>query len=106
MDQEACSPVSLPHAGLPKGQPYPCLWPTLSPSLRRRLGQEWDGEVLRNPRPITREEGVGTKHFKDFLLLCLGHPREVLTHPQPLVAPEPQSSRRDHGRTLQVAGVP
>lgn len=34
------------------------------------------------------------KHFKDFLPLCLGHPRGALTHPQLLVAPEPQSSRR------------
>ena len=34
------------------------------------------------------------KHFKDFLPLCLGHPRGALTHPQLLVASEPQSSRR------------
>lgn len=85
MDQEAYSPAHLPPCRAPQGTSIsrksagPCFW--LSPDLRRRLGQEWVGEVLRNAQPVAQEEGAGMKHLGVFLTLCLGHPRGALTLP-------------------------
>lgn len=81
MDQEACSPVSLPHAGFPKGQPYPCLWPTLSPSLRRRLGQEWDGEVLRNLDQLHGRRVLGRSILRTFFFYAWVTPEKSLPIP-------------------------
>lgn len=87
--------MPLPTRRAPQGAAMSLPLAALSPNLRRMLREEFDGEVLRNSQqPITGEEGVGMKHFKDFLPLCLGHPRGALTHPQLLVAPEPHSRRR------------